>query len=118
MKSYHTNERSEYPVGPVNYDGLLQMREIFALKLDADLVVLSACQTGRGKLIRPPLALWRRRLRGEGIVELAQAFFHAGTPSVVGSLWNVNDASTALLMKRVYANLKTGMPKAAALREA
>jgi CHAT domain-containing protein len=91
-----------------DYDGLLQMREIFTLKLDADLVVLSACQTGRGKL-----------MRGEGVVGLAQAFFYAGAPSLVVSLWNVNDASTALLMKRFYANLiERRMPKAAALREA
>jgi CHAT domain-containing protein len=90
-----------------DYDGLLQMREVFHLKLDADLVVLSACQTGLGK-----------ELRGEGVVGLSTAFFFAGTPSLVMSLWNVSDVSTALLMRRFYGNLKAGQTKAAALREA
>ena len=90
-----------------DYDGLLQMREVFHLKLDADLVTLSACQTGLGK-----------ELRGEGVVGLSTAFFFAGTPSVVMSLWNVSDVSTGLLMRRFYANLKAGQTKAAALREA
>ena len=90
-----------------DYDGLLQMREVFHLKLDADLVVLSACRTGLGK-----------QLRGEGVVGLSTAFFFAGTPSLVMSLWNVPDVSTALLMRRFYANLTAGQTKAAALREA
>jgi len=90
-----------------DYDGLLQMREVFHLQLDADLVVLSACQTGLGK-----------RLSGEGVVGLSTAFFFAGTPSLVMSLWNVPDASTALLMHRFYSNLRAGQRKAAALREA
>jgi CHAT domain-containing protein len=70
-------------------------------------VVLSACQTGLGK-----------ELRGEGVVGLSTAFFFAGTPSLVMSLWNVSDVSTALLMRRFYGNLKAGQTKAAALREA
>ena len=90
-----------------DYDGRLQMREVFHLKLDADLVVLSACQTGLG-----------RQLRGEGVVGLSTAFFFAGTPSLVMSLWNVSDVSTALLMQRFYANLLAGQAKSAALREA
>ena len=90
-----------------DYDGILQMREVFHLQLDADLVVLSACQTGLGK-----------HLGGEGIVGLSTAFFFAGTPSLVMSLWNVPDAPTALLMHRFYSNLKAGKTKAAALREA
>ena len=90
-----------------DYDGMLQMREVFHLKLDADLVVLSACQTGLGK-----------QLRGEGMVGLSTAFLFAGTPSLVMSLWNVPDVSTALLMRRFYENLLAGQNKAAALREA
>ncbi|MHC4788062.1 MAG: CHAT domain-containing protein, partial [Planctomycetota bacterium] len=90
-----------------DFDGMLQMREVFHLKLDADLVVLSACQTGLGK-----------QLRGEGMVGLATAFFFAGTPSLVLSLWSVSDVSTALLMHRFYGNLLAGRDKAAALREA
>ena len=90
-----------------DYDGVLHMREVFHLKLDADLVVLSACQTGLGK-----------QLSGEGMLGLSTAFFFAGTPSLVMSLWNVSDDATALLMWRFYSNLKAGQPKAAALHEA
>ena len=90
-----------------DYDGILHMREVFQLKLDAELVVLSACQTGLGK-----------NLGGEGVVGLSTAFFFAGTPSLVMSLWNVPDTPTALLMHRFYSNLKAGKTKAAALREA
>jgi CHAT domain-containing protein len=90
-----------------DYDGVLQMREVFQLKLDADLVVLSACQTGLGK-----------NLSGEGMLGLSTAFFFAGTPSLVMSVWNVSDAPTVLLMHRFYSNLKAGKTKASALREA
>ncbi len=89
------------------YDGFLQMSEIFNLRLDADLVVLSACDTGRGKL-----------RRGEGIVGLTRAFMYAGTPSVAASLWKVNDQSTSLFMEFFYRNLKEGQSKAEALRQA
>jgi len=89
------------------YDGFLQMGEIFNLRLEADLVVLSACETGKGKLHR-----------GEGIVGLTRAFMYAGTPSVVASLWKVNDQSTSLFMEFFYRNLKEGQSKAEALRQA
>jgi CHAT domain-containing protein/Tfp pilus assembly protein PilF len=75
-------------------DGLLQATEIFDLKLNADLVVLSACQTGLGKLIR-----------GEGIIGLSRAFMYAGTRSVLVSLWSVSDISTAILMEEFYKNM-------------
>ena len=94
------------PVDP-DYDGVLHMREVFHLKLNADLVVLSACQSGLGK-----------HLTGEGMVGLSTAFFFAGTPSLVVSLWNVSDVSTALLMRRFYENLLKGQRKSGALREA
>ncbi|MGE0128718.1 MAG: CHAT domain-containing protein [Blastocatellales bacterium] len=88
-------------------DGLLQVYEIFNLKLQADLVVLSACQTGLG-----------RQLKGEGIIGLTRAFMYAGAPSVVVSLWRVADASTAELMVGFYQHLDRGGDKAEALRRA
>jgi CHAT domain-containing protein len=88
-------------------DGVLQMSEIMRLRLNADLVTLSACRTGLGKL-----------LNGEGIVGLTRAFFYAGASSVVVSLWNVNDLATADLMKAFYRNINNGMTKDEALRQA
>lgn len=93
---------------PKSEDGLLSAYEIFNLKLNADLVVLSACDTGLGK-----------EVRGEGLMSLTRAFMYAGTPSVVVSLWNVNDESTADLMIRFYRHLrKNGTSKSEALRQA
>lgn len=88
-------------------DGLLQMWEIFNLNLQAELVTLSACQTGLGQ-----------ELTGEGIVGLARAFMYAGAPSVVVSLWNVTDRSTAELMVRFHQRLDCAPDKAEALRQA
>lgn len=88
-------------------DGFLQMKEILALDLQADLVVLSACRTGLGK-----------KLIGEGLINLTRAFLFAGADSVAVSLWNVEDKSTADLMIRLYENLKKGFSKSEALREA
>ncbi len=88
-----------------NEDGMLQISEVMRLKLNADLVTLSACRTGLGKL-----------LHGEGMIGLTRAFFYAGTKSVVVSLWNVNDIATASLMKSFYQNLRQGKTKEDALR--
>lgn len=89
-------------------DGFLRAAEIFNLELNADLVVLSACQTGLGKL-----------LRGEGMVGLSRAFMYAGTPAVMVSLWSVSDISTATLMGEFYKNLlKKDLYKTDALRKA
>jgi CHAT domain-containing protein len=88
-------------------DGLFQVYEIFGLELSADLVVLSACQSGLGK-----------EIRGEGLVGLTQAFFYAGAPSVMVSLWSVADRSTADLMVSFYGQLAAGSGKAEALRQA
>ncbi len=88
-------------------DGALQMSEVMGLKLNADLVTLSACRTGLGQL-----------LRGEGMIGLTRAFLYAGSESVVVSLWNVNDIATASLMKGFYKNLKQGLAKDEALRHA
>jgi CHAT domain-containing protein len=88
-------------------DGALQMSEVMRLKLNADLVTLSACRTGLGQL-----------LKGEGMIGLTRAFLYAGSESVVVSLWNVNDIATASLMKVFYKNLKQGLAKDEALRQA
>jgi CHAT domain-containing protein/Flp pilus assembly protein TadD len=89
-------------------DGFLRLHEIFNLKLNADLVVLSACQTGLG-----------REIRGEGLIGLTRGFMYAGAPRVVASLWQVDDLATAELMKRFYRGmLKDGLRPTAALRAA
>ena len=88
-------------------DGFLQMREIFNLRMNADLVTLSACQTGLGQFIR-----------GEGIEGLSRAFFYAGASSVLMSLWAVNDEATYQLMERFYRHLMGSETPAIALRRA
>ena len=88
-------------------DGFLQAREIYELRLNADLVVLSACQTGRGRLEN-----------GEGILGLPRMFFYAGARSTISSLWKISDRSTSTLMQHFYRLLATGAGKAQALREA
>lgn len=89
-------------------DGFLQTHDIYSMKLRADLVVLSACQTALGT-----------EIAGEGLVGLTRGFMYAGTPRVVASLWRVPDGPTAELMRIFYANmLGKGLPAAAALREA
>ena len=89
-------------------DGFLRLHDIYNLNLPADLVVLSACQTGLGK-----------EIRGEGLVGLTRGFMYAGAPRVLASLWKVDDAATAELMKRFYAAmLKDNLRPAAALRRA
>jgi CHAT domain-containing protein len=75
--------------------------------MNADLVTLSACSTGLGKLVT-----------GEGMLGLTRAFFYAGARNVTVSLWNVNDFSTSALMKAFYENLNRGLSKRAALRQA
>ena len=88
-------------------NGLLQAWEIFErVRLDAELVTLSACDTARGK-----------EIGGEGLMGLTRAFHYAGAPSVV-SLWSVADESTAGLMTRFYGHLKRGATKDEALRKA
>jgi CHAT domain-containing protein len=87
---------------------LLQAWEIFErLRFDADLVVLSACDSGLGK-----------ELGGEGLLGLTQAFLYAGAPSVVASLWKVADRSTGEFMVRFYHHLREGMTQDEALRAA
>jgi CHAT domain-containing protein/Tfp pilus assembly protein PilF len=89
-------------------EGFLRAYEIYNLKLNAELVVLSACSTALGKDIK-----------GEGLAGLTRGFMYAGTPRVIASLWNVRDEATAELMKRFYRNMLIGKSSpAAALREA
>ena len=89
-------------------NGFLRLYEIYNLKLGADLVVLSACQTALGK-----------EVKGEGLGGLARGFMYAGAPRVVASLWQVDDRATAQLMKRFYEEmLGHGLRPAAALRAA
>ncbi len=87
-------------------DGFLHAYEVFNLCLNCDLVTLSACETGLGKLSR-----------GEGLIGLTRGFIYAGAPSVLVSLWSVEE-STAAIMKIFYQNLNEGMSKAEALRQA
>jgi CHAT domain-containing protein len=89
-------------------DGFLRMNEIYNLRLPADLVTLSACQTALGK-----------EIRGEGLVGLTRGFMYAGAQRVVASLWQVDDLATAHLMQHFYRGmLKEGLRPAAALRAA
>lgn len=86
--------------------GALTTAEIFRLKLNASLVVLSACESALGKISS-----------GDEMVGLTRAFIYAGTPSVVTTLWKVNDKATYVLMQSFYRNLKQ-MSKGEALRQA
>lgn len=90
-----------------DHDGVLYLHELYNLSLDADLAVLSACETGSG-----------RYSRGEGIVSLGKAFRYAGCENIVMSLWKVNDRTTADVMKIFFRNLSSGMGKSEALRHA
>jgi CHAT domain-containing protein/Tfp pilus assembly protein PilF len=95
------------PGASTQEDGRLRVYEIFNLKLNAELVVLSACRTGLGK-----------ELKGEGVIGLTRAFMYAGASSVAVTLWQVADPSTAELMIRFYQQLNRGADKAEALRRA
>jgi CHAT domain-containing protein len=86
--------------------GLLTANEIFNLRLNAELVVLSACNTGRG------------RITGDGVIGLSRSFIAAGVPSVVVSLWSVSDESTANLMAEFYRQMQLTPDIAQALRKA
>ena len=77
------------------------------MKLNADLVVLSACQTAAGK-----------EIKGEGVMSLNNAFLQSGARSVVASLWQVEDNATNLLMREFYRGIADGLPVSAALRRA
>ncbi|WP_218776720.1 CHAT domain-containing protein [Nostoc sp. T09] len=86
--------------------GWLTAKEILNLKLNAELAVLSACDTGRGEIT------------GDGVIGLSRSLISAGVPSVIVSLWSVPDAPTAGLMKEFYQHLQHNPDKAQALRQA
>jgi CHAT domain-containing protein len=89
-------------------DGYLRMHEIYGMKLSADLVVLSACDTGLGK-----------EVKGEGLMALTRGFMYAGAARVVASMWKVDDTATSLLMQEFYRQLiQKSLTPAAALTEA
>jgi CHAT domain-containing protein len=88
-------------------DGLLKVSEIYGLKLNAEMVVLSACQTGQGKIEG-----------NEGVLGIPRIFFYVGARSLVTTLWEINDRATALFMDYFYGYLKDGLSKAEALRRA
>lgn len=88
-------------------DDHLSNYELYNLNLKADLAVLSACNTGSGKLVK-----------GEGVMSLARGFIHAGCPSVLMSLWSVDDCTTSDLMQGFYAEIMEGKSKDEALRQA
>jgi CHAT domain-containing protein len=99
-----------------SYDGWLTVSEVYGLDLrQADLVVLSACETQLGEEgLKTELGV----TAGDEVVGLTRAFFFAGTPTVVASLWKVDDEATGELMERFYTHLKAGVSKAEALRQA
>jgi CHAT domain-containing protein len=88
-------------------DGILHLSEVYNLDLDADLVVLSACQTGTGKVAR-----------GEGLMSLTRGFMYAGSDALLASYWQVADGSTNWLMVSFYEYLLNGQSKTTALRNA
>jgi CHAT domain-containing protein len=99
--------KSAIALAPTNTDnGLLTAEEILQLKLNASLVVLSACNTGSG------------RITGDGVIGLSRSLFLAGTPSVIVSLWAVPDTPTQELMTEFYRQFKLTGDKAQSLRQA
>jgi len=97
---FSPNEQSEE-------DGLLHTYELYGMDIPAEMVTLSACNTGLGKI-----------KAGEGIISLARGFMYAGVSNVLMSLWAVSDRSTAQLMRYFYESLKRGTDRAHALRKA
>ncbi len=90
-----------------NEDGILHAFELYNMQLKANLAVLSACNSGMGKLTK-----------GEGVVSIARGFSYAGVPNIIMSKWPVSDWSTQQLMRFLYNNLKKGMPIDVALQQA
>ena len=88
-------------------DGMLNTYELFSMNLNAGLAVLSACNTGSGKL-----------MKGEGLMNLARGFIYAGVPGIVMTMWAVEDQSSAEIVQKFYEYLEDGMTKDEALRQA
>jgi CHAT domain-containing protein/Tfp pilus assembly protein PilF len=99
---------SQYDQQGQKHDGVLRLSDIYDLRLDADLVVLSACRTALGK-----------EVRGEGLIGLTRGFMYAGAARVLATLWSIEDQPTADLMASFYRGmLRQGLSPAAALRRA
>ena len=94
-------------LGDDTEDGLLHTYELYNMQLNAELVALSACNTGVGTI-----------QKGEGAMSIARGFSYAGCPNIAMTLWPVSDQATQILMENFYGNLMRGMPKAEALRKA
>jgi CHAT domain-containing protein len=89
-------------------NGFFRLRDVYNLSLSAELVVLSACNTALGK-----------EVKGEGLMSMVRGFMYSGTPSVLASLWKVDDEATAEVMTQFYRHmLQEGQRPAAALRTA
>jgi CHAT domain-containing protein len=88
-------------------DGRLEVHEIFGLDLKASLITLSACETGLGKVTG-----------GDDVIGLSRGFIFAGAPSIIASLWKVDDVATAVTIKRLYRYLEQQKSKAESLRQA
>ena len=88
-------------------EDLLYAKDIYNLDLQADLVVLSACETGTGEVSR-----------SEGAISLGRAFFYSGAKSILNTLWSVDDASTGELMRQFYTDIRDGFTRSTALRKA
>jgi len=91
---------------PLGGQGFLTMADTFGLRFNAEMVTLSACNTGRGT-----------EIRGEGVMGLTRAFMYAGTPTISVTLWSVESESAKVLTTGLYENLKAGKGRAEALRE-
>ena len=97
-----------YPAAGPNSDNLLYLDEIYALRMDScRLMVISACETGKGKLVRT-----------EGVMSFARAFLYAGCPSTINTLWKADDRPTSEILRSFYKYLKEGFSKDKALQQA
>ena len=96
-----------FNLGRRNEDGILFLNEIYNLKLNADLVVLSVCESGLGKVVK-----------GEGIMGLTRGFLYSGANNLLVSLWEVGDKSTSELMINFYKNVLKGISYSESLRNA
>ncbi|MBL9086192.1 MAG: CHAT domain-containing protein [Planctomycetia bacterium] len=103
----HPSMSALYVTATPTHDGRIRAADLLRATIDADVVVLSACDTARGPVVR-----------AEGVMGLARAAMHAGATRVIASLWKVDDAATQRLMTEFHARLKDGVVPARALREA
>ena len=92
---------------PKDQDGFLRMTEVMGMKLNADVVALTACQTGLGN-----------NLSGEGVMSMGRAFQYAGAKSILMSLWSVSESGSVLLVEKFFEHLKSGKNKLDALKSA